>query len=151
MSVSVNSDYTVTTTLVRNTPTASVALTSGSSIVNLKPATQSISIGFGSVGSRVLFDTTAMLVGPKGDKGDKGEQGIQGIQGLQGLQGLKGDKGDQGLQGVQGPQGLKGDQGVQGIQGIQGIQGLKGDKGDPGDGVSNFDYDIASVYFLSRG
>lgn len=132
MSVSVYNNYTVTTTLVRNTPTVAVSLVSGSSTVSLKPVTQPISVEFGSVGGSVLFDTTAMLVGPKGDKGDKGEQGIQGIQGLQGIQGvqgLKGDKGDQGIQGIQGIQGL---QGLKGDKGDQGIQGIKGDKGDIG-------------------
>jgi len=79
----------------------------------------------GPVGTGILFpdgtsQTTATLVGPRGEKGLKGDQGIQGV------------KGDQGIQGV------KGDQGIQGIQGIPGIQGPKGTKGDPGPAVLTY-------------
>ena len=140
MSVSVYNNYTVTTTLVRNTPTVAVSLVSGSSTVSLKPVTQPISVEFGSVGGSVLFDTTAMLVGPKGDKGDKGEQGIQGIQGLQGL---KGDKGDQGIQGI------KGDKGDIGPQGPKGDQGEVGPQGDTGESVVPSDVIPSLIEWLS--
>ncbi len=55
--------------------------------------------------------STATLLGPKGDKGDPGPQGPPGSQGPQGI------KGDTGPQGPQGPKGDKGATGPQGPSG----------------------------------